>query len=95
MAARCTDLDVDDGSGGSARLPPALVLRGQYDFVSDDNARTWTEIFDQSQYMTLQNASHYGSLEQEDLYRDVLSAFLRDHDRSDDDDVDERNADTK
>jgi proline iminopeptidase len=75
--ATSTDLDSDQ----LARLPPALILRGQYDFVSHDNAQAWVEIFTSCQFVTIQNSSHYGMMEAEDLYGDVVRACLQDHDK--------------
>jgi hypothetical protein len=40
-------------------------------------------LFVTSQYVTLSNCSHYGLVEQEDLYGSVLTAFLHDHDHDD------------
>ena len=58
-----TVADLDDCSC----LPPALILRGQYDFVADDNTLAWTDLFVESQYVTVSNCSHYGLVEQEEL----------------------------
>jgi len=68
--------DLDDCS----QLPPALILRGQHDFVSSDNANSWSNVFIQSQFITVQNSSHYGMLENENLYGDVVTAFLHEND---------------
>ena len=75
--ATSADLESDQ----LARLPPALILRGQYDFVSHDNAQAWVEIFTSCQFVTIQNSSHYGMMEVEDLYGNVVRAFLQDHDK--------------
>jgi pimeloyl-ACP methyl ester carboxylesterase len=64
-----------------AILPALLVVRGQYDFVSEANCRAWLDMYAaRGQYITLSNCSHYGFLEQEELYASVITSFLRDHD---------------
>lgn len=83
--ATVTDLDDGDNDNDAAehqpqRLPPSCILRGQYDFVTESNCHAWTDIFPTSQYITVSNCSHYGLVEQEDLYGGILTAFLRDHD---------------
>ena len=68
------------------QLPPALILRGQYDFVSEANCRHWEDIYHSCglgkicQFITVINCSHYGFLEQETLYGNVVLSFLHDHD---------------
>lgn len=60
-------------------LPPALVLRGQYDFVTEACVQDWDQLID-CKYMTLAGCSHYGMLENEVMYGSVLSSFLGDND---------------
>jgi proline iminopeptidase len=57
-------------------LPPALILRGQHDFVDADSCHAWSNLFSESQCMTLSGCSHYGMVEQESLYGSVLTSFL-------------------
>ena len=71
------------------QLPPALVIRGQYDFVSETNCRYWEDVYQMCgsgnicRYITISNCSHYGFLEQETLYGNVVLSFLHDHDGKD------------
>jgi proline iminopeptidase len=66
-------------------LPPALILRGQYDFVTSDMANAWGELFPTSQSMTLAGCSHFAMLEDESMYKSILDVFLRDNDPAQDD----------
>jgi pimeloyl-ACP methyl ester carboxylesterase len=91
-----------------APLPPplSLIMRGQHDFVTEENMRRWTTLLlaenncapstttsagksptraaTSSQFVTLANCSHYGMVENEDLFGSVLISFLHDHDNGDD-----------
>ncbi|CAB9499842.1 Proline iminopeptidase [Seminavis robusta] len=60
---------------------PALILRGQHDFVTETCVEGWDGLFDRVQHMTLAGCSHYGMLENEILYGSVLSSFLGDADQ--------------
>jgi pimeloyl-ACP methyl ester carboxylesterase len=70
----------------AVQLPPALILRGQYDFVTESNCRRWEDIYhicglgNHCRYITITNCSHYGFLEEETLYGNVVLSFLHDHD---------------
>ena len=59
-------------------MPPALVLRGQHDFVVDANA--WSDLFRSCEQVVLAGCSHYALLENEDIFGSVLSLFLRKYD---------------
>jgi hypothetical protein len=78
----------------SAIMPPALVLRGQYDFVSESNSLdVWGDLLlnggghcgsgqvhGNTECMTLAGTSHYAMVEQEDLFGSVVQVFLQKHD---------------
>lgn len=73
--------EADEVIHAASILPSLLVVRGQYDFVSESNCRAWLEMFASGgQYITVSNCSHYGFLEQEELYGSVITSFLHDHD---------------
>jgi pimeloyl-ACP methyl ester carboxylesterase len=94
--------DVDDGdtSAGTSGasniasitmpiMPPALVLRGQYDFVLESNSLdVWSDLLlsgdgqgiDNTECMTLAGTSHYAMVEQENLFGSVVQVFLQKHD---------------
>ena len=63
-----------------ALLPVALILRGEYDFVTADVCHEWGKIFPSNTCMTVAGCSHYGMVEQESLYGRVLTSFLQQHD---------------
>jgi proline iminopeptidase len=64
-------------------LPPALILRGEYDFITSQVCAEWASMFGESQQMTLAGCSHYGMVEQEALYGSVICSFLQQNDPSD------------
>lgn len=59
---------------------PALVLRGQHDFVTQQCIDGWSDLLSQSQTVVLGGCSHHGLLEREQMYGDVILSFLRKHD---------------
>lgn len=64
-----------------AHFPPTLVLRGQYDFVTNDDCQTWAKrIGSQSTCITVAGCAHYGMVENEDLFGGVLTSHLQQHD---------------
>ena len=60
--------------------PPTFLLRGQCDFVTNECMENWSNLFANTQTMVLAGCSHHALLENEQLYGDVLSCFLVDHD---------------
>ena len=67
-------------------FPPSLILRGQYDFVHEEACRGWEELLLSDngddvtcEFVTLAGCSHYGMLENENLYGSVLSSFFHQH----------------
>lgn len=71
---------VASGDATTTKLPPALVLRGQFDFITNRCIEGWKAIFDQCQTVVLAGCSHHGLLENEELYRDVIHSFLINND---------------
>ena len=73
--------EYDASSSQRVNEIPALVLRGQYDFVSQTASCKWMEVFamDESEFVTLAGCAHYGMLENESLFGSVLSSFVRSH----------------
>ena len=68
----------------SKKMPPALVLRGEHDFVSDKCLEGWNSAFnhDDVTAKTLDDCSHHGLLEQGRMYGVVLNDFIAMNDRS-------------
>ena len=56
------------------------ILWGQYDFVTEPCVVGWNKLFANVQSTLLAGCSHHGLLENEQLYGDVIVAFLEDHD---------------
>lgn len=59
---------------------PALVLRGEHDFVTAACVQGWEEHLPSVSMVTLMGASHHALLEQPDEYLATLGDFLREHD---------------
>jgi len=73
---------------GESPLPqPAFLIRGQDDFVTRACMKDWSNMFENTQTMVLAGCSHHALLENEQLYGDVISSFLIDHDPSNEDAV--------
>lgn len=69
------------GDDDETPLPqPAFIIRGQDDFVTQVCLDDWTKLFQNTQTMVLAGCSHHALLENEQLYGDVVSSFLVDHD---------------
>lgn len=79
----------DDDSGTlpltTTIFPPVLVLRGQDDFVQAANSLdAWSDLIPTAECMTLAGTSHYGMVEQEDLFGSVVTVFVQNHDNDGD-----------
>lgn len=59
--------------------PPALVVRGQHDFVTYASIEEWKSCFATTQMVELRDCAHHGLLERPDAYADVLQSFWKDH----------------
>jgi len=72
-----------DAPRSNESIPPALILRGEHDFVTDECARKWENCFHEfgwSRIQTLIGCSHYGLLEDGKAYVNILSNFVSEHD---------------
>jgi pimeloyl-ACP methyl ester carboxylesterase len=67
-------------------MPNALILRGEYDFVSQDVLKRWTEegrfFHKESKLRTrvFENCSHHVLLENGEEYGMTINNFLREND---------------
>ena len=59
---------------------PALILRGEHDFISERCIEGWSALLPQSQCVTLAGCSHHALLENEGMYGAVVGGFLEDWD---------------
>ena len=73
-------VSIDSCITSAQSLPPVLILRGQFDFVTPESCDGWARTFSKSQCITLAGSSHYGMLEQETMYGSVLTFFLQEND---------------
>ena len=60
--------------------PPALVTRGEFDFVTQENLAVWEKCFVNVETKELSGCSHHGLLENPELYGGVLNGFLEKYD---------------
>eukprot|EP00541_Cyclophora_tenuis_P004367 CAMPEP_0116565360 /NCGR_PEP_ID=MMETSP0397-20121206/13856_1 /TAXON_ID=216820 /ORGANISM="Cyclophora tenuis, Strain ECT3854" /LENGTH=260 /DNA_ID=CAMNT_0004092127 /DNA_START=127 /DNA_END=909 /DNA_ORIENTATION=+ len=58
--------------------PPALLLRGEHDFVVRSNLDRWNSVFAETETVELTGCSHHGLLEQPKLYGTTLESFWTD-----------------
>ena len=68
-----TPLSSEHNADGDNNTPerltlPALVIRGQHDFVTEACVKDWDTLFQGCKFMTLAGCSHYGMLENEAMY---------------------------
>ena len=66
-------------------LPPTLLMRGEYDFCTEQCMEGWKEAFahgiPELQEKVLSNCSHFAMLEDERLYGREVLQFVKSHDR--------------
>jgi pimeloyl-ACP methyl ester carboxylesterase len=63
----------------------AFLLRGQDDFITGKCMKDWETLFCDTQSMVVAGCSHHALLENEQLYGCVISTFLVNHDKGNDD----------
>ena len=64
-------------------LPPAMIMRGEHDFVTDDCCRDWKErLWNQKRIRerVLDGCSHHGLLENGFVYGDMVDSFCIEYD---------------
>lgn len=69
-------------SDGSKRMPSALVMRGEYDFVTEECVQGWKEVFNHAcvRMKVLEGCSHHGLLEFPEQYGDTVDSFFAEYD---------------
>ena len=75
------DLVVSGETMGRIRCP-ALVMRGEHDFVTEACIEPWRKGLPAgaARFVTIAGASHHALLEKPEAYLTELDAFLREHD---------------
>jgi proline-specific peptidase len=66
----------------ASRMPSALILRGEYDFVSEESVQGWKSAFNTKflRYKTLEGGSHHLMLENGALYGEIVDSFFSEYD---------------
>ncbi|GMI06141.1 hypothetical protein TrVE_jg2417 [Triparma verrucosa] len=67
---------------GSKRMPSAMVMRGENDFVTEKCIQGWKDAFNHNfvRYKTLPGCSHHGLLENSKEYGRVVDEFFSEYD---------------
>jgi L-proline amide hydrolase len=60
---------------------PALIMRGEKDFVTPDCVKGWDGLFGECKIVELEGCAHHGLLEQPDLYAKTLESFWKRHEQ--------------
>ena len=66
----------------AARMPSTLIMRGEYDFVSESSVEGWKDAFNTQflRYKTLKGCSHHGLLENGKLYGEIIDSYFAEYD---------------
>ena len=66
----------------ASRMPSTLVMRGEYDFVSDEQIQSWKDILNTPfvRYKTLEGCSHHAMLEKEEMYGEIVDSYFGEYD---------------
>ena len=69
-------------SQDAARMPSSLILRGEYDFVSQTSVDRWKSKFNTKflRYKTLEGCSHHALFENGKLYGETLDSYFSEYD---------------
>jgi len=67
---------------GASRMPPCMVMRGEYDFVSQRCIEGWRQCFNHgfSRTKVLEGCSHHGLLERATEYGEVVDSYFAEYD---------------
>ncbi|KAL7529014.1 hypothetical protein ACHAXR_004032 [Thalassiosira sp. AJA248-18] len=66
----------------AARMPSSLIMRGEFDFVSEASVEAWKGAFNTNflRYKTLEGCSHHGLLENGSLYGEIVDSYFGEYD---------------
>jgi proline iminopeptidase len=66
----------------SSRMPSSLIMRGEFDFVSEKSVQTWKEVFNTNflRYKTLEGCSHHGLFENGASYGEIVDSYFCEYD---------------
>ena len=72
---------LDTSESGASKIDvPTMVLRGEFDFVTDGSVQGWKEAFSRTRYKCVPDASHHTLLEATDDYIEIVDNFLAEYD---------------
>lgn len=80
--AAIADYVAETPSEDASRMPSTLIMRGEFDFVSNTSAEAWKSAFNAKflRYKTLEGCSHHGLLEKGAMYGDILDSYFGEYD---------------
>jgi len=66
----------------ASRMPSSLILRGEYDFVSEECVESWKSVFNTQflRYRTMKGCSHHGLFEDGATYGELIDSFCAEYD---------------
>jgi len=66
----------------ASRMPSCLVLRGEFDFVTEECVEGWKDAFNHKfvRMKMLDGCSHHGLLENGGMYGEVVDSYLQEYD---------------
>ena len=69
-------------SDNASRMPSSLIMRGEFDFVSEASVEAWKDAFNTKflRYKTLEGCSHHAMLENGSLYGDIVDSYFSEYD---------------
>lgn len=77
------DYQAEPPSDNAGPLPPAMIMRGQHDFVSQICSQNWNDNLwnhERIREKVLDGCSHHGLLENGYLYGDMIDSFCTEYD---------------
>ena len=66
----------------ASRMPSSLIMRGEYDFVSEECIEPWKSVFNTKflKYKTMKGCSHHGLYEDGATYGELIDSFCAEYD---------------
>ena len=67
---------------GSSRMPSAMIMVGEHDFVSEQCVSDWKKVFNHPfvRMKVLKDCSHHGLLENGNMYGEIVDSFFSEYD---------------
>lgn len=66
----------------ASRMPSSMIMRGEYDFVSEECIESWKSVFNTKflRYKTMKGCSHHGLFEDGAAYGELIDSFCSEYD---------------